>query len=226
MKHLKTFKIFENEISIEEAENQDETMTGWLYNFFNNLSAKFKEFERVYTANSYKDSFGKPIDSGLGWLIGTTGSIASDVAAKIFKPSDVFKRNGKGILGSLKSPESDADVTVDHQRLMNKDFVDNDLPNIKSEDDMANWAARQYSKNGLKPKEKPWFDQMVKNAAVSWKNGGKVVAGETLGAGTAGSTAALGGAEVAAGTAAAAETGGFLSTASKLAPLITKIPPL
>jgi hypothetical protein len=213
MKHLKTFRIFENEVNIEEAENQDETMTGWLYNFFNNLSAKFKEFERVYTANSYKDSFGKPIDSGLGWLIGTAGSMASNVAAKVFKPSDVFKRNGKGILGSLKSPETDADVTVDHQRLMNKDFIDNDLPNIKSENDMANWAARQYSKNGIRPNERPFFDQMVRNAAVSYKNGGKMAVGETLSGGAAAGT------EVAAGT-AAAETGGLLQAVTKIAPFV------
>jgi len=177
MKHLKTFKIFENEVSIKEAGNQDETMTGWLYNFFSNLSSKFKAFAQFYHDSSYKDSFGKPIDSGLGWLIGTTGSIASEVAAKIFKPSDVFKRNGKGILGSLSTPSKGSEVTAEHQRLLNKDFIDNDLPSIKSEQDLTNWSAKKYSKFGVKPGDEPFFDQMIKNNALSWKKGGAEVVG-------------------------------------------------
>jgi hypothetical protein len=224
MKHLKNFKIFENEMSIEEAGSQDETMTGWLYNFFSNLSSKFKAFSQFYHDNSYRDSFGKPIDSGLGWLIGTTGSIASEVAAKVFKPSDVFKRNGKGILGSLSTPTKGSEVTAEHQRLLNKDFIDNDLSSIKSEQDLTNWSAKKYAQNGLKPGDEPFFDQMIKNNASSWKNGGKVVAGEVealaagaggraaaglVGAEAAGTAAAVGGAEVAAvsGAAVAAETG-------------------
>ena len=181
MRHISSFKIFE---SSGYNSSDYEKMTGnsaisgvtqWIYSFFKDLDARFKELGKTFTDNSFKDIHGKPIDSGIGWAVGLAGSLASDVAETVFKPSDFFKKtDGTSLLSKELTPQKDSDVKLEHQRLLSNNFIENDLSNINSDSDMKKYILNSYKKSGVRRGEKPWFDKVMDTNAASWyskKNG-------------------------------------------------------
>ena len=165
MKHIDSFKIFEakknpnrffdsytdTDYSSVSGTNTSPGWKDWLYNMFKNLEDRFERFDSYYQQNiAVKDINGRPIDTGLGWLIGTAGSLAANVASKVFKPAGWGKRIKKDPADSTTGT-SDMTIKTEHQRLMNDSFVKNDLPKIKSDDDFKEYVWDYYKHAGVKP---------------------------------------------------------------------------
>jgi hypothetical protein len=210
MKHLDNFQIFENKIKQEALLEKGSAPAGWsnwFYDFFKDMQNRFENFDSYYKQNiAMKDKTGKPIDTGLGWLIGTAGSLATGVAAKLFEPGDFASKNGQGLL----APKKDADITPQHKRLFNDNFKQNDLPKMNSDADFQNWASAQYKKAGVKPGQDKTVDSLVGDASKSFF-------GKSRGVAT--------GSEIASGTAATvgAEGTGIASTVGEV---VSAIPPI
>ena len=125
-----------------------------------------------------KDLHGNPIDTGMGWLIGQAGSMATSVAAKIFEPSEFVSTNWKTSDGSmLQPPTSDKDVKIEHLRLFNDNFAKKDLPGIKSDDDMKSWISNFYKKAGTTPGQVKWADDAASTAANTYFNARNLTSG-------------------------------------------------
>jgi len=167
MKHIDSFKIFEakknpNRFFDSYTDSDYTSVSGsntapgwkdWLYNMFKNLEDRFERFDTYYQQNiAVKDINGRPIDTGMGWLIGTAGSLAANVASKIFKPAGWGKVIKKDPATSgAGTSASDMTIKTEHQRLMNDSFMKNDLPKIKSDDDFKEYVWDYYKHAGVKP---------------------------------------------------------------------------
>lgn len=159
MKYIDSYKIFEtkrnpnrffdsytnNDYSKVSGANTSPGWKDWLYNMFKNLENRFDNFDTYYKQKiAVKDINDRPIDTGLGWLIGTAGSIAANVASKVFQPAGW----GKVV---KKDPADTPEIKTEHQRLMNDSFIKNDLPKIKSDEDFKEHLWDYYKNSGVKP---------------------------------------------------------------------------
>jgi hypothetical protein len=114
---------------------------------------------------------------------------------------------------SLSLPKSDAEVTPEHMRLLNNNFIKKDLANINTDQQMQDWVMDFYKKAGTPPGKNKVADEVASNALGSFFSKKKginptAIEGAISGAApeiVAGAETALG-AEAVAG-AAAAETG-------------------
>lgn len=164
MKHIDSFKIFEakkknpyrffdtytdNDYNRYTGANAAPGWKTWMYDMFKNLENRFDRFNDYYLQNmAVKDINGRPIDTGLGWLIGTAGSLASSVASKIFEPSgigSIIKKDGE------KGSTTDETIKAQHQRILSDTFVKNDLSKIKDDKDFQNYIFDYYKGAGVKP---------------------------------------------------------------------------
>jgi hypothetical protein len=226
MRHLQSYELLESSDKNVKSYSPEKFkkitgndsapgFTGWIYNIFMSLKNNFENMDNFFMSDVYmKDIHGKPIDTGMGWLIGQAGSLATSVAAKIFEPSEFISTNWKSSDGSmLQAPTSDKDVKTEHLRLFNDNFSKKDLPNIKSDEDMKSWITNFYKKAGTTPGNVKWVDDAALTAGNTYFN-------KSAGLGR---TAAIG-TEIAAGTevAAGAEAGGLLATAARAAPLVVR----
>jgi hypothetical protein len=211
MKYLDTYKIFENK-KRTSYDRSYEYYTGnkaqpgfsdFLYNFFRGMNDRFKNFNNYYKQNiALTDVSGKKIDTGLGWLVGTAGDLATNVAMKIFEPQDkkpfnklpedpdkkdnswwarkkesdpkdkewLVKKSGDSPLdgSSLSLPKSDAEVTPEHMRLLNNNFIKKDLTNINTDQQMQDWVMDFYKKAGTPPGKNKVADEVAANAVGSF----------------------------------------------------------
>ena len=97
MKYLNTYKIFEvkkyssydSRYKYYTGNDAQPGFSDFIYDFFKGMNDRFKNFDNYYKQNmALKDVSGKTIDTGLGYLIGTAGDLATSVAMKIFEPQD------------------------------------------------------------------------------------------------------------------------------------------
>lgn len=166
MKHIDSFKIFEAKKDpnrfFDTYTNSDYTSVAgtdtapgwkdWLYNMFKNLENRFERFDTYYQQNiAVKDINGRPIDTGMGWLIGTAGSLAANVASKIFMPAGWGKVIKKDPSASGLDSTGDMTIKTEHQRLMNDSFMKNDLPKMRGDDDFKEYVWDYYKHAGVKP---------------------------------------------------------------------------
>jgi hypothetical protein len=152
----------------------------WIYNFFRGLQNRFEGFDQFYKTNIAvkRDPKygGGVIDTGLGWLIGKTGSLATELMAKIFEPGKFASLSGKGLLAP-KDPSADVsqirsskDVKPEHHRLLNDQFVKNDLPTISNDDQMKDYIFNYYKKIGVPPGNNKVADDVAATYATTYYN--------------------------------------------------------
>jgi hypothetical protein len=92
-------------------------------------------------------------DTGVEMLFGVF-SVVPNVLKRIFAPTKYeFTR---------KSPKED-EVDLEFMRHTNEDFIKNELPNIKSEDQLADHIEDLYSRGGVKMGEVPVLDDIARN---------------------------------------------------------------
>lgn len=230
MKYLEPFDLFEGSNPFKKygsyeyySGNKPQPGYGqFLYDFFKGMNERFKRFNDYYKSNiAATNVSGVKIDTGLGWLIGTAGDLATSIPMKIFEPSKLYTKVDTGdssayggkkkttkdfpasdkISGTpLKVPKSEADVTPEHQRLLSNNFIKNDLPNINSDSDMQNYVEKFYKDLRIKPGMSKAADEASTNMITSYynKRSGVMprVASETMTAGEiAGAAETSGGAE-------------------------------
>jgi hypothetical protein len=146
---------------------------GWIYGLLKTMQNRFEGMDGFFKSNLYvKTGDGQTIDTGLGWLLGTAGSLATGVLSKIFEPGDFISTNqnwGSGEKG-LSSPSTEADVKPEHLRLMNNKFVNNDLPNINSDTQMEDYIGNSYKKWGVAPGQSSVADDLLATNANTYYN--------------------------------------------------------
>lgn len=189
MKHIDSFTLFEsitknydkydaNKYSAYTGQSTQPGWQDWIYNFFRSFQNRFENFDSFYKSNiAVKRSGGGTIDTGLGWLIGKTGSAATGVLAKIFEPGKFASLSGQGLLGP-KSPsetgisgiKSSKDVRPEHHRLLNDEFVKNDLPSIKNDDQMKDYIFNYYKNLGTPPGKNKVADEVAATYASTYYN--------------------------------------------------------
>lgn len=187
MKHLKPYELLESSAkNISNFSSQkykaitgNESapgFTGWIYGLLKGMQNNFDNMENYFKNNIYvKTKDGQTIDTGLGWLLGTAGSLATGVLSKIFEPGDFISKNqnwgsGKTSDGGIKAPTSEADVNPEHLRLMNNKFVEKDLPNISSDAQMQDYIGRSYKGWGIGPGQSQAADDLIATNANTYYN--------------------------------------------------------
>jgi hypothetical protein len=185
MKHLKPYELLEssgrNMSNFSSQKYKSITgndsapgFTGWIYGLFKNMQNRFEGMDNFFKNSIYmKTTDGQTIDTGLGWLLGTAGSLATGVLAKIFEPGDFITKNqnwGAGSGSDSALPKTEADVKPEHLRLMNDKFVNNDLPNINSDTQMQDYIGNSYKKWGVSPGQSTVADDLLATNANTYYN--------------------------------------------------------
>jgi len=184
MKHLKPYELLESSgKNISNFSSQKYKtitgndsapgFTGWIYGLLKGMQNNFDNMENYFKSNIYvKTKDGQTIDTGLGWLLGTAGSLATGVLSKIFEPGDFISKNqnwGSGNSGA-KIPGTEAEVKPEHLRLMNNKFVEQDLPNISSDTQMKDYIGKSYKGWGIAPGQSQAADDLIATNANTYFN--------------------------------------------------------
>jgi len=184
MKHLKPYELLESsgknisnfssqKYKAITGNNSAPGFTGWIYGLLKGMQNNFDNMENYFKNNIYvKTKDGQTIDTGLGWLLGTAGSLATGVLSKIFEPGDFISKNqnwGSGNSG-IKAPETEAGVKPEHLRLMNNKFVEQDLPNISSDTQMKDYIGKSYKGWGIAPGQSQAADDLIATNANTYFN--------------------------------------------------------
>jgi hypothetical protein len=184
MKHLRSYELLESSgrnISNFSSQRYKSItgndsapgFTGWLHGLFKTMQNRFEGMDGFFKNNLYVKTQGGTIDTGLGWLLGTAGSLATGVLAKIFEPGDFISKNqnwGAGSGSDSGLPRSESDVKPEHLRLMNNKFVNNDLPNINSDTQMQDYIGNSYKKWGVSPGQSTVADDLLATNANTYYN--------------------------------------------------------
>ena len=187
MKHLRPYELLESSgknISnfsgqkFKSITGNDSApgFTGWIYGLLKTMQNNFEGMDDYFKNNiEMKTKDGKVIDTGLGWLLGTAGSLATGVLSKIFEPGDFISKNqnwgsGKTEEGGLKAPTSETEVKPEHLRLMNNKFVEHDLPNITSDTQMKDYISKSYKGWGIAPGQSQAADDLIATNANTYFN--------------------------------------------------------
>lgn len=193
MKYIRSYTLYESTLKVFEKYDSSTytTYTGqstqpgwqdWIYNFFRSMQNRFENFDNYYKSNiAVKTSSGDrtPINTGLGWLIGKTGSLGSEVMAKIFEPGKFASLSNQGLLApkstsaagtSVEGIRSPKDVRPEHHRLLNDQFVKNDLPGIKNDDQMKDYIFNYYKNVGIPPGKNKVADEVAATYASTYYN--------------------------------------------------------
>jgi len=182
MKHLRSYELLESSgrnISNFSSQRYKSItgndsapgFTGWLHGLLKTMQNRFEGMDNFFKSNIYVKTQGGTIDTGLGWLLGTAGSLATGVLAKIFEPGDFISKNQNLGAGSDSSlPRSESDVKPEHLRLMNNKFVNNDLPNINSDSQMQDYIGNSYKKWGVSPGQSAVADDLLATNANTYYN--------------------------------------------------------
>ena len=97
---------------------------------------------------------GGGLNTGYEILFGLP-SIVPGVLKRVFGPTkyEISKR----------VPDKDEDVDVEFMRHTNEDFANNELPNIKTEDQLADHVGDLYNRGEVRMGEVPVLDDIVRN---------------------------------------------------------------
>ncbi len=190
MKYIRSYALYESSLKIFEkydsskytkytGQSAEPGWQDWIYNFFKSMQSRFEGFDRFYQREiAVKKTGGGVIDTGMGWLIVKTGSLATELMAKIFEPNKFATLTGQGLLAP-KSPadvsgiKSAKDVTPEHHRLLNDQFVKNDLPTISNDDQMKDYIFNYYKKIGVPPNYNKVADEVAATYATTYFNNKK-----------------------------------------------------
>ena len=93
-------------------------------------------------------------DTGFEILFGTL-SVVPSVLKRVFAPTKY----------EFKKAPSEESVDVEFMRHTNEDFVKNELPNIKTEDQLADHIGELYSRGEVQMGQVPVLDDIAKNRA-------------------------------------------------------------
>jgi hypothetical protein len=189
MKHLKPYELLESSgrnlsnfssqrFKTITGNDSAPGFTGWMHGLLKNMQNRFEGMDNFFKSNIYMKSSTGTIDTGLGWLLGTAGSLATGVLAKIFEPGDFISTNqnwgaGSSIGSDSSLPKSEADVKPEHLRLMNSKFVNNDLPNINSDAQMQDYIGNSYKKLGVSPGQSSVADDLIATNTNTYYNKSK-----------------------------------------------------
>jgi hypothetical protein len=187
MKHLKPYELLESSgrnlsnfssQRFKSITGNDSApgFTGWMHGLLKTMQNRFEGMDNFFKSDIYMKSSTGTIDTGLGWLLGTAGSLATGVLAKIFEPGDFISTNqnwGAGSGSDSSLPKSEADVKPEHLRLMNSKFVNNDLPNINSDAQMQDYIGNSYKKLGVSPGQSSVADDLIATNTNTYYNKSK-----------------------------------------------------
>lgn len=148
--------------------------SGWVHGILKTMQNRFEGMDGFFQNNLYVTTPQGKIDTGLGWLLGTAGSLATGVLSKIFEPGDFISTNqnwgSSGGEKGLSAPGTEADVKPEHLRLMNDKFVKNDLPNITSDSQMQDYIGNSYKTWGVTPGQSRVADDLLATNANTYYN--------------------------------------------------------
>ena len=129
----------------------------WVSNFMGKIFNDPETWGSSITSRADKDHNGKPLDAGLGFLVGTVGSAAKGISSKILaQGQDLDIVDGK----KLGTPE--------HQNLFIDNFIKNDMNKIGNKGELSDYLKDFYKSNGIRPGELPAADEAAENMATSW----------------------------------------------------------
>jgi hypothetical protein len=185
MKHLKPYELLESSgKNLSNFSNQKYKaitgndsapgFTGWIYGLLKGLQNNFDNMENYFKNNIYvKTKDGQTIDTGLGFLLGAVGSLATGVLSKIFEPGDFISKNqnwGSSGGKEITAPKTEAEVKPEHLRLMNNKFIEQDLPNITSDTQMKDYIGKSYKRWGIAPGQSQSADDLIATNANTYFN--------------------------------------------------------
>lgn len=186
MKHLKAYELLEssgkniNNFSAQKyksitGNDSAPGFTGWIYGLLQSMQSRFDNMDSFFKSSIYmKGSGGQTIDTGLGWLLGTAGSLATGVLSKIFEPSVFISRNQNSGSGEkISQPGSETEVKTEHLRVMNDKFKKNDLQNITSDSQMQDYIENSYKQWGVAPGQSAAADELIATNANTYYNKSK-----------------------------------------------------
>jgi hypothetical protein len=190
MKYIRSYTLYESTLKVFEeydasnyykntGQSAQPGWQDWIYNFFRSMQNRFQGFDRFYQREiAVKKAGGGSIDTGLGWLIGKSGSLATELMAKIFEPNKFASLTNQGLLAPKSTTDvptikSSKDVTPEHHRLLNDQFVKNDLPNISNDDQMKDYIFNYYKKIGVPPNYNKVADEVAATYATTYFNNKK-----------------------------------------------------
>ena len=134
----------------------DSTILQRSESFFDRMENRFNKASDIYQSrvqqNRASRTFGGP-NTGFQILAGTA-SIIPNLLKRVFGPTKYEFTKGK-----------EDDIDVDLIRHTNDDFVRNELPSIRTEDDLASHIEGLYGKGGAKVGDSPVLDDIAKNRA-------------------------------------------------------------
>lgn len=185
MKHLREYELLEssgrniNNFSPQRfksitGNDSAPGFTGWIHGLLKTMQNRFDGMDGFFKNNLYVKTPQGTIDTGLGWLLGTAGSLVTGVLGKIFEPGDFITKNqnwgSSGGEKGLSVPSTEADVKPEHLRLMNDKFVRNDLPGITSDNQMQDYIGNSYKKWGVAPGQSKVADDLLSTNANTYYN--------------------------------------------------------
>lgn len=142
----------------------DATVMAKAENFFQKMEDRLNYM--ATSAGQYQDlrrserggntEFGTGIESTYGLV-----SVVPGVLKRIFAPTDASYSNKWG--GIQYDNMKDEDVNLEFMRHTNNEFIEKELPKIKSEEELQNNIESIYKRGGVKPGEVPAVDDIAKN---------------------------------------------------------------
>lgn len=140
----------------------DATVMAKAENFFqrmedrlNYMATSAAQYQKQRTAER-----GGNFDTGIESMYGIV-SVVPGVLKRIFAPTEASYTNQWG--GIQYDKMKDEDVNLEFMRHTNNEFMERELPNIKSETQLQNNIESIYKKGGVKPGEVPAVDDIAKN---------------------------------------------------------------
>ena len=126
-------------------------------NFFNKMESRISRAAEIGKAqvsqNRASRQFGGP-DTGFEILFGAL-SVVPNVLKRVFAPTKY----------EFKKAPSEEEIDVDFIRHTNEDFVKNELPNIKTEEQLADHLGDLYNRGDVSMGEVPVLDDIARNRA-------------------------------------------------------------
>lgn len=135
--------------------SQNPTVLGRVGNFFQKMENRLSRMADYGSnlAKSHRAERGGGINTGYEALFGLT-TVVPGILKRIFGPTKYeFSR------------KPDDKVDLDLMRHTNEDFIKNDLPSIRSEEQMISHADEIYKRGNIRPGDHPIVDDIVRNRA-------------------------------------------------------------
>lgn len=122
----------------------------------NYMATSAGQYQAQRRAERGAGEFGTGIESTYGLV-----SVVPAVLKRIFAPTDASYNNQWG--GIQYDKMKDEDVDIEFMRHTNNEFMERELPKIKSEEELQSNIESIYKKGGVKPGQVPAVDDIAKN---------------------------------------------------------------